>query len=71
MSENNTAKDKTAKDKVDLFPIFKTMYDLVLNFEYAHGQLPKIHKFTVGKRISTSLIIALEGVITAIVSEYR
>lgn len=66
MSEENPV-----KDKVDLFPIFKTMYDLVLEFEHAHGQFPKIHKFTVGKRVSTSLIVALEQVISAIVSEDR
>jgi len=59
------------KDKVDLFPVFRTMYNLVLEFERAHAQFPKIHKFTVGKRISTSLIVALENVTAAIVSEER
>ena len=62
---------QVVKDKVDLFPVFKTMYDLVLEFEYAHGQFPKMHKFTVGKRVSTSLIVALEQIISAIVSEDR
>lgn len=65
------SEDQVAKDKVDLFPVFKTMYDLVLEFEHAHGQFPKIHKFTVGKRVSTSLIVALEQIISAIVSEER
>ena len=59
------------KDKVDLFPVFRTLYELVLAFEQAHVQFPKVHKFTVGKRISTSLIVALENVIEAIVSEER
>jgi hypothetical protein len=64
-NKNNSAKNDGAKDKVDLFPIFRTMYDLVLDFEHAHGQFPKLHKFTVGKRISTSLIVALENIIAA------
>ncbi len=65
------SEDQAAKDKVDLFPVFKTMYDLVLEFEHAHGQFPKMHKFTVGKRVSTSLVVALEQIISAIVSEDR
>jgi hypothetical protein len=65
------SEEQSSKDKVDLFPVFKTMYDLVLEFEHAHGQFPKIHKFTVGKRVSTSLIVALEQIISAIVSEDR
>ncbi len=65
------SEDQVVKDKVDLFPVFKTMYDLVLEFEHAHGQFPKMHKFTVGKRVSTSLIVALEQIISAIVSEDR
>ena len=70
-NKNNSSKNESSKDKVDLFPIFRTMYDLVLDFEHAHGQFPKLHKFTVGKRISTSLIVALENIIAAIVSEDR
>ena len=65
------SEDQVVKDKVDLFPVFKTMYDLVLEFEHAHGHFPKMHKFTVGKRVSTSLIVALEQIISAIVSEDR
>lgn len=65
------APDGIGKDKVDLFPVFRTIYDLVLEFEHAHAQFPKGHKFTVGKRISTSLIVALEGVTEAVVSEDR
>lgn len=64
--------DKEAlKDRVDLFPVFRTFYDLILEFERAHAQFPKIHKYGVGKRLSTSLIRALESVTEAIVSEAK
>lgn len=39
------SEDQVVKDKVDLFPVFKTMYDLVLEFEHAHGRFPKMHKY--------------------------
>lgn len=58
-------------DRVDLFPIFRTMYELLLEFEHAHEQFPKPHKFTVGKRISISFLQALEYVTEAIAVEER
>ena len=58
-------------DRVDLFPIFRTMYELLLEFEHAHAQFPKLHKFTVGKRISISFVQALEYVTEAIAVEER
>jgi hypothetical protein len=52
--------------------LHKTFYTPVhQDFEHAHGQFSKLHKFTVGKRISTSLIVALENIIAAIVPEDR
>lgn len=27
------------KDRVDLFPVFRTLYDLIIEFERAHAQL--------------------------------
>jgi len=65
---NKVENNPTAKDRVDLFPVFKTLYDLVLEFEHSHGQFPKLHKFTVGKRISTALIVSVEKMSEAIVS---
>nr|BFD69178.1 hypothetical protein HAGR004_42000 [Bdellovibrio sp. HAGR004]BFD69188.1 hypothetical protein HAGR004_42100 [Bdellovibrio sp. HAGR004] len=59
------------KDRVDLFPVFRTLYDLIIEFERAHAQFPKIHKYSVGKRLSTSLLMALEDVTEAIVAEDR
>jgi len=64
-------KESLPKDRVDLFPVFKTFYDLILEFEYAHAQFPKIHKYSVGKRLSLSLVMALEDLTEAIVSEDR
>lgn len=62
-----SANSDAPKDKVDLFPIFKTLYKLILDFDHAHRQFPKVHKFTVGSRISNSLMLTLEQVISAIV----
>jgi len=66
--KNENPKD-IVKDRVDLFPVFKTIYELVLEFEKAHAQFPKIHKFSVGKRTSTSLVVTLEKVCAGIVEE--
>lgn len=54
---------------MDLFPVFRTLYDLVLEFERVHAQFPKVHKHSVGKRLSLSLIVAVEHLTEAIVSE--
>lgn len=71
--EKSTQKpeENLPKDRVDLFPVFKTLYDLVLDFERAHAQFPKVHKYSVGKRLSLSLIVAVENLTEAIVSEVR
>jgi len=69
-NEGSKTKSKNAlpPDRIDLFPIFRTLYDLILDFERAHEQFPRIHKFTVGKRLSVSLLQSLEYVIEAIVT---
>jgi hypothetical protein len=68
-SSSSSAQEKKNLDKVDLFPIFRILYDLILEFETAHEQFPKKHKFTLGKRLSLGFILALEQVISAIVLE--
>ncbi len=60
-----------AGDKVDTFPIFRTLFDLCRDYECAHAQFPKVHKHTIGGRLSVCFAEALEAVIAAVVQKSR
>ena len=69
--EPGPSEESKAPDRVDSFPLFRTLFDLCKAFEYAHEQFPKIHKHSLGGRISLSLVEALEAVVAAVVQKSK